>query len=315
MAPPLLSPDSRIGFLGPAGTFSEQALLTQPDLAAARLEPRGSFPEILFAVAEGELDAGFVAVENAIEGTVNVTMDTLAFDVELLIQREVVLGVEMNLMVPPGTELAAIKRIASFPHAYAQCRTWLRGHLPGVELVPTSSTAEAAALVASGGEPHTAAVANLRAAEVYGLEVLARDIEDHPENATRFALVGRDGVPEPTGHDKTSIVVFQRADEPGSLLSILQEFAARSINLSLLLSRPTRTTLGDYCFLLDLDGHVADEVVADCLRSLKAKQADVKFLGSYPSGTAGGTARRAEVDASARAADEWIEAIRGRIGR
>lgn len=314
MAAPLLPPDARIGYLGPAGTFTEQALLTQPDLAAARLEPRGSFPEVLFAVADGELDAGFVAVENAIEGTVNVTMDTLAFDVDLLIQREVVLGVEMNLMAAVGVDLAAVKRVASFPHAYAQCRTWLRSNLPGVELVPTSSTAEAASLVAAGAETDLAAVANLRAAEVYGLEVLARDIEDHPENATRFALVTRDGVPEPTGHDKTSIVVFQRADEPGSLLGILQEFAARSINLSLLLSRPTRTTLGDYCFLLDLDGHVADEVVADCLRSLKAKQADVKFLGSYPAAGTGVAERRAEVESSMRAATEWIDAIRGRIG-
>ncbi len=309
----LVAPGSRIGYLGPIGTFSEQALLTQPDLAAAEHEPWGSFAEILFAVADGELDFGFVAVENAIEGTVNVTMDTLAFDVDLLIQREVVLPVEMDLMLRPGTELASVKKVSSFPHAYAQCRTWLRANLPGVELVPAASTAEAAEAVALSAGSDTAAIANARAAEVYGLTIVASDIEDHPENATRFVLVGREGVPAPTGHDRSTIVVFQRADAPGSLLAVLQEFAARQINLSLLLSRPTKTALGDYCFLIDLEGHIADEVVADCLRSLKTKQADVKFLGSYPRGDAGGTQARDEVDASARDANEWLNALRSQI--
>ena len=309
----LVAPGSRIGYLGPVGTFSEQALLSEPDLAAAHRVPFGSFDEILFAVAEGSLDFGFVAVENAIEGTVNVTMDTLAFDVDLVIQREIVLPIVMNLMVQPGTDLASIKHVSSFPHAYAQCRTWLRAHIPGVELVPAASTAEAAEVVARGSDAGVAAIANARAAEVYGLEIAATDIEDHPENATRFALVGRSEVPAPTGHDKTTIVIFQRADAPGSLLGILQEFAARQINLSLLLSRPTRTALGEYCFLVDLDGHIADEVVADCLRSLKAKQADVKFLGSYPRGDAAGSGVRDEVDASSRDAGSWLEGIRSQI--
>ena len=308
-----VGPTTRIGFLGPTGTFTEQALLTQPDLASAQLQARPSFAEILFAVDDGELDLGFVAIENAIEGAVNVTMDTLAFDVQLLIQREVVLAVEMNLMARPGADLEGVKRIASFPHAHAQCRTWLRAHLPEAELVATSSTAEAAELVASGNDNAIAAVANVRAADVYGLELLARDIEDHPENSTRFALVGRQAIPPPTGHDKTSIVVFQRADEPGSLLGILHEFAARSINLTLLLSRPTKTALGDYCFILDLEGHVSDEVVADCLRTLKEKQADVKFLGSYPAGSPGGPELRRVANSSSRAASEWITSIRSRV--
>lgn len=304
---------ARVGYLGPAGTFTEQALLTQPDLAGAERVPLGSFSEVLFAVAEGDVDYGFVAVENAIEGTVNITMDTLAFDVDLLIQREVVLDVEMDLMARSGVQLGDVKRVTSFPHAYAQCRGWIRTNLGGVELVPATSTAEAAATVAAATDTDVAAVANRRAAEVYGLEVLATDIEDHPENATRFVLVSRDGVPAATGHDKTSIVVFQRSDRPGSLLAILQEFAARAINLTLLLSRPTRTTLGDYCFLLDLDGHVADEVVADCLRSLKAKQADVKFLGSYPAAGDAAPVRRVDASDAQRNADRWIDAIRGEV--
>ena len=312
MSSPTVPPYARIGFLGPSGTFTEQALLSQPDLAAAERVSFGSFDEILFAVQEGTLDYGFVAVENAIEGTVNITMDTMAFDVDLRIHREVVLEVEMNLMVTPGTALGDIERVSSFPHAYAQCRTWLREHLSGSELVPAASTADAAATVAATADHHLAAIGNARAAEVYGLEIVARDIEDHPENATRFALVAAAGIPTPTGHDKTSLVVFQRADTPGSLLSILQEFAARRINLSLLLSRPTRTALGDYCFLIDLDGHVADEVVADCLRSLKVKQ-DVKFLGSYPAGGDGSVVARREADESEITADRWLSSLRNEI--
>jgi prephenate dehydratase len=270
--------------------------------------------DVLFSVHEGEADLGIVAIENAIEGTVNVAIDTLAFDVDLVIQREIVLRVQMNLLARAGTALAEVKKVLSLPVAWAQCRTWLRSNLGSIDRVATGSTAEAAELVAASDERGLAAVANARAAEVYGLDTLATDIEDHPENETRFVVVARPGVPEPTGHDKTSIVVFQRADEPGSLLSILQEFAARRINLSLLLSRPTKNRLGDYCFVLDLDGHIGDEVVADCLRSLKAKQADVKFLGSYPAaGDAAHDARRAATAAEVEA-DAWLASWRDQIG-
>ena len=303
----------RVAYLGPEGTFTEQALLSQPDLAAAELVPLASMPDVLFAVHEGDVDAGVVAVENAIEGTVNVAVDTLAFDVDLVVQRELVLGVQMHLVAPAGVRLDDVKRIHSIPVAWAQCHKWLRANVHAAEPVPAGSTAEAARLAAATADGHTAALANARAAEVYGLEILAPDIEDHPENQTRFAVVAREGIPAPTGHDKTSIVVFQRADAPGSLLSILQEFAARRINLSLLLSRPTKSRLGEYCFVIDLHGHIADEVVADCLRTLKAKQADVKFLGSYPAAGAAGPAARAESDASARDAAEWVDALRAQV--
>lgn len=305
---------TRIAYLGPAGTFTEQAVHSQADLAGGELIPYPTMSEVLFAVHEDEADLGVVAIENAIEGTVNVAIDHLAFDVDLMIQRELRLRVQLHLMARPGAALTDIKKVMSLPVAWAQCRTWLRGHLGGVELVATGSTAEAAALVAESGDPHVAAIATERAAEVYGLEVLATDIEDHPENETRFAVVARSGIPAPTGHDKTSIVVFQRADEPGSLLAILQEFAARRINLTLLLSRPTKNRLGDYCFVLDLEGHIADEVVADCLRSLKAKQADVKFLGSYPASGDDGQERRGEADEAFRAAEAWLAALRDQIG-
>ncbi len=300
----------RIAHLGPIGTFTEQALMTQPDLAEGDLIPLPTMSDVLFAVHEGEVDLGVVAIENAIEGTVNVAIDTLAFDVDLYIQREIVLRVQMNLLARPGTTIDEIKKLMSIPVAWAQCRTWLRDNLGPIDRVATGSTAEAAELVSLSTEAGVAAVANARAAEVYGLDAIATDIEDHPENETRFVVVGRDAIPAPTGHDKTSIVVFQRADEPGSLLSILQEFAARRINLSLLLSRPTKNRLGDYCFVLDLDGHVADEVVADCLRSLKAKQADVKFLGSYPAAGDGGHEVRHAATQADTAAEAWLAAMR-----
>ncbi|MBU6215272.1 MAG: prephenate dehydratase [Acidobacteria bacterium] len=303
-----------VAYLGPRGTFTEQAVRSQPDLAAGELVPYPSMAEVLFAVHEGRADLGVVPIENAIEGTVNATIDTLAFDVDLSIQRELVQPVSLHLLARPDVTLDGITRVCSIPVATAQCRDWLRAHLPGVTTLAANSTAEAAEACASSDDTGLAAIANRRAAEVYGLDVLAEEIESHAENRTRFVVVARDGIPPPTGHDKTSIVVFQQADRPGSLLSILQEFAARSINLTLLLSRPTKTSLGDYCFLLELEGHIADEVVADCLRNLKAGQADVKFLGSYPAAGAAAPARRDKVTSAQRAADEWVEGLRDQIG-
>jgi prephenate dehydratase len=303
----------RVGFLGPVGTFTEQAMLREADLAVLEAVPYPLMTDVLFAVAEGEVDLGVVPVENAIEGTVNATVDTMAFDVDVMIQRELLEPVSLHLLTVPGAELSGVRQVVSIPVASAQCRTWLREHLPQVDYVAAGSTAEAAATVAKAGDPSVAAIANERAAQVYGLEVTGADIEDHPENQTRFVVVGRSGIPAPTGHDKTSIVVFQRADRPGSLLAILQEFAARSINLSLLLSRPTKTSLGDYCFVLDLDGHLADPVVADCLRTIRATQSDVKFLGSYPAAGVHAPAARAEVDASIREAEDWIDGLRAQL--
>jgi prephenate dehydratase len=146
------------------------------------------------------------------------------------------------------------------------------------------------------------------------LEIIAADVADHPGNQTRFVLVAKEGIPASTGHDRTALVIYQRADEPGSLISILQEFAARRINLSNLLSRPTKDGgLGDYCFIVYLDGHLDDELVADAMRSLHSKQGQVKFLGSYPAAGEHASSAREHADVRWRDADEWVQQLRRHI--
>jgi prephenate dehydratase len=300
----------RIGFLGPLGTFTEQALLSEADLAAMDLVPLTSIPDVLAATEAGEVDLGFVPIENAIEGTVNVAIDALAFEHDLLVQREVVIGVHLNLMAPAGTGLDDVHTVVSMPMASAQVRAWMAKHLPDAEVVASNSTAEAAQKVGHERMPGVAAIAPAVAADLYRLEVLAPEIEDHPENQTRFVVVAREGVPATTGHDKTSIVCFQSFDRPGSLMAMLQEFAARALNLTKIESRPTKQGLGDYCFIIDFEGHLADEVVADCLREIKAKSADVKFLGSYPAAGAHGPSVRRDAEAAWRDADAWLAGLR-----
>lgn len=303
---------ARVAFLGPPGTFTEEALRSQPDLAGEELVPIRSVPEVITGVERGEADLGVVPIENSIEGSVNVTLDTLGFESDLLIQREVVLGIDLNLCARPGTELGGVKAIISHPHATAQCREWLAAKLPGVEIVAANSTAEAAQSVARSRSSGRAAISTALAARLYGLEVLAADVEDHPENETRFVVLGR-GVPPQTGHDKTSVVVFQSQDRPGSLLAILQEFAARAVNLTKLESRPTKRGLGQYCFFIDCEGHIGDELVADVLRNLAAKHA-VKFLGSYPvAGSEAGEARRRAAGKAWKAATAWVEDLRSQV--
>ena len=302
-----------IGYLGPHGTFTEQAVLSEPDLAACEAQLFPSMPSVLNAVEAGQLDLGFAAIENSIEGTVNATIDTLAFSSNLLIQSEVVIPISMELLVAPGTTLDSIETVVSFPHAIAQCRVWLKEHLPNARHSAANSTADAVELVAKAEDPSMAAIGNRLAGSLYGLTELANGIEDTEDNQTRFVTVARQGVPKITGNDKTSIVIFQRDDRPGSLLSILQEFSARNINLSKLESRPTKKGLGNYCFIMDLDGHISDAVVADALKNIMAKQAEVKFLGSYPTVGTGASEVRAEANAAWRSAEDWLEGLRAQV--
>ena len=308
-----------IGYFGPAGTFTEQALLTQPDLAALARSPYRTVPDVLEAVESGEVDLGFVPIENSIEGTVNFTQDALVFDHDLLIQREVVLNIEHCLLGAPGVSLADVTAVYSIPVATAQCHAFVRKNLPTADIHAANSTAEAAREVGEkvkSGDSSIAAIAPKVAAELYALTVLASDIADHAGNQTRFIVVGKGVVPSATGHDRTGIVVFQRADEPGSLISILQEFAARRINLQQLLSRPTKAGgLGDYCFIMYADGHIEDELMADALRDLHAKQGGVKFLGSYPAAGEHAHSAREHADARWQQADDWVSELRTRIRR
>ncbi|MHB8219401.1 MAG: prephenate dehydratase [Acidimicrobiales bacterium] len=303
-----------IAFLGPEGTFTEEALRSEPDYREAAIEPRPTIVEVFEAVQSGEVALGFIPVENAIDGTVRDTLDALVMDFKLLIQREVVLDIHLHLMAATGTELAQVRRVLSFPVALAQCRKYVAARLPTATSVAANSTAEAARQVGEHGTAGDAAIAPRLAAELYGLSILAEDVEDYPGNQTRFIAVSRTGIPAPTGHDRTSIVCYQRSDRPGSLHGILGQFAARNINLTKLESRPTKLGLGDYCFVIDLDGHVADEVVADCLRTLHAELAGVKFLGSYPAAGIHARSRRRRVSQAWKQADEWMSELRTQIG-
>ncbi|HEV8623951.1 MAG TPA: prephenate dehydratase [Acidimicrobiia bacterium] len=322
MSPPAHSPRSprtsaappRVAFLGPSGTFTEQALLSQPDLAAAELVPVRSIAETIFEVDSGRAELGVVPIENAIEGSVNETLDTLAFEASehLFIHREIVVPVDLNLCAKPGTKLSDVKAVVSIPHASAQCRDWLATKLPGVEVQASNSTAEAARDVARSRAAGRAAIAPSLAAKLYGLEVVAAGIHDHPDNSTRFVMIGH-GIPAPTGHDKTTAVVFQtHQDRPGGLLTILQEFNARGINLTKLESRPTKRELGSYCFFIDFEGHLSDELVADVLRSLAAKH-ELRFLGSYAAAGREAGARRQAVGKAWREASRWVDGLRARV--
>jgi prephenate dehydratase len=274
----------RIAYLGPRGTFSEEALRSQVDLVDLEHVATTTIPDAIGLVASDVVDAAFVPFENSIEGSVNLTLDQLVFDVDLLIQREVVLEVHMDLLARAGESIASIERVLSFPFATAQVRGFLADRLGGVPIEATNSTADGARLLGDAGfdGAHTAAVAPPLTASIYGLDVLAHAIEDHQGNQTRFLLVTRDGVPESTGRDRTTIACFQRRDRPGSLYEILGAFAARAINLTRIESRPTRQGLGDYCFVIEFEGHVDDDVVGESLSALYTSGVNVKFLGSYP---------------------------------
>ena len=271
---------SSIGYLGPRGTFTGEALEKHLAGEFEKLVPYATVREVLLAVQSGEVTSGIVPIENSIEGSVNVTIDTLAFETELLIEREVVHEIRHFLVARPGIGPGALAGIISHPHATAQCRRYLAEQFGGVPVTAANSTAEAAQMVSRSDEP-LAAVATELAAGIYGLEILARDIEDHPHNETRFIVVGTGRQPR-TGRDKTSMVCFIHENRPGSLLEILTEFASRGINLTKIESRPTRKALGEYCFFIDVVGHTGDAAVGEAIRTLADTLLELKLLGSYP---------------------------------
>ena len=306
-------PPTRFAYLGPQGTFSEAALRTVPAATRAELLACPTVPATLDAVRHGDADAGMVPIENSVEGSVNATLDELAAGDPLLITREVVLPVTFALLARAGTSVEDVRTVVTHPHAEAQCRRWLATRLPGARVLPASSTAAAAALVADPGSGVDAAVASAVAADHYPVVALAADIGDNPQAATRFVLVSRPGpLPTPTGADRTSLVAFLRADHPGALLEILEEFGVRGINLTRIESRPTGDGFGRYCFSVDAEGHLQEERVGEALMGLRRLCAAVRFLGSYPRADAQppGALRYGTSDADFRDARAWLTRLR-----
>jgi prephenate dehydratase len=272
----------KVAYLGPAGTFTEEALETVTKRHRFVKVECSTIEETLELADTGDADYAFVPIENSIEGTVISTLDTLIFRANLLIQKEVVYPIHQYLLGLASVELSQIKKVFSYPHALAQVKRFLAAKLPATELVPVSSTAEGARMVAEGNLADAAAVAPRMAGERWGLVPLAENIEDHPDNETRFLLLAKGTIPRRSGQDKTSVVCFQVEDRPGSLLSILVQFASRGINLTKLESRPSKTSLGAYCFAIDFEGHVDDPTIAQTLDDLDRITGGIKFLGSYP---------------------------------
>jgi prephenate dehydratase len=305
-------PPARYTYLGPEGTFAEQALRTIPAAERAELQPSHTVAAALDAVRRGDADAAMVPLENSVEGAVAATLDELATGEPLIVVREVLLPVTFVLAARPGTPLHEIKRIATHPHAEAQCRRWLAATLPDAHVIPALSTAAAAVALAEGGSPYDAAICARIAAERYRLAVLADDVGDGAGAVTRFVLVSRPAAPAlPTGSDRTTLVAFIADDHPGALLEILTEFAVRGVNLTRIESRPTKERLGRYCFSIDCEGHVDDARVGEALMGLRRVCADVRFLGSYPRADGGVTASRpGTADSDFRDAQAWLARVR-----
>ena len=272
----------RIAFLGPFGTFTEQAV-HQVAPAGAILMPMTSAPQALAAVRRGEADRAVVPIENSIEGGVNATLDSLSHGDPLVIVAEMHVHVVFQLAVLPGTRSEDIRRIGTHPHAWAQCRGWVEETFPGAIHVPATSTAAAAELLSDGDASFDAALCNAVSVNTYGLEALFTDVADNPGAITRFVLVARPGVvPPPTGADKTTIQVALPVNESGALLTLLEQFSARGVDLSRIESRPSGDGLGNYTFSIDIVGHIREERVQAALVGLHRYSPEVRFMGSYP---------------------------------
>ncbi|GAB3262142.1 prephenate dehydratase [Alteromonas gracilis] len=303
----------RFAFLGPAGTFTEQALRTLPAADGADLVPCTTVSLALDEVRAGRADGAMVPIENSIEGSVSITLDELASGEPLQIVREVAVPVQFTLVAAGVTTPDRVRVIGTHPHAAAQTRAWVAEHAPQAVVVPAASTAAAAEAVAGGHTDWDAAICAPLAATTYGLTTIADGIGDNPDAQTRFVLVSRPGPGEPpTGADKTTLVAYIRDDHAGALLELLEEFQLRGVNLSRIESRPTGVGLGRYCFSIDCEGHVGDARVAEALMGLKRNCADVRFLGSYPrlDGTSP-QVRAGASDADFAEAAAWVEGLRG----
>lgn len=303
-----------IAYLGPPGTFTEQATRLLTADFDAELVPCETVPVALAAVRSGEVLAAGVPVENSVEGSVPATLDALTEDDPLIAVKEVVIPVQFDVFAQPGMTLGEVGTVASHPHALAQVRGWLAEALPKADVRAVSSTAAAAAAVADG--EYDAAISAPVAGEHYAsLQRLATGIADVRDAVTRFLLVRRPGtLPEPTGADRTSICAVI-GDEVGTLSDMLAELSLRGINLSRIESRPVKDHFGHYRFYLDFDGHVADARIGEAMAALQRRCDSVRFLGSYPKADRKpASVRPGSSEQAFRNAAEWLAAVRaGRL--
>jgi prephenate dehydratase len=286
------SPNSTYSFLGPSGTFTEAALAQVPEAQGQPWSAVNNVGEALADVVSGRSVAAMIAIENSVDGGVTATQDALANVPNLRIIGEYLVPVNFVLVARPGTTLAEVKTINAHPVAYGQCRSWLGANLAEHGHIPSSSNVAAAAALLPAGDDSAPGVLNGQADAAiappgiekhHNLVVLAENIGDNPNAVTRFVLVSRTTeLPAPTGADKTSLIVALPEDRSGALLELLEQFATRGVNLSLIQSRPMGDSLGRYRFVIDADGHILDERVADALLGLRRFSPQVIFLGSYP---------------------------------
>ena len=268
----------RIGFLGPVGTYTEEAALQyDPE---ADLQPFPTIGAVGLAVSSAITQEGVVPIENSLEGSVTNTLDLLISQSELSIRQEVVLPIDHYLMASPGTTAANIQVIYSHPQALAQCQSFLERRFPNAQQLASLSTVAAVSDMLGSSLP-AAAIAPRRAADLHDVEIIGRSIQDNPNNVTRFVVLANEDHP-PTGRDKTSICFTFDEDAPGLLYEALGEFAKRSINLVKIESRPTKQSLGRYIFLIDCHGHRKDPLVKEALERLAEPASTLKVLGSYP---------------------------------
>jgi len=278
----------RVAYLGPAGTYTHEALLSSADgFAAAAVEatPRATIHEVVLAVQNGEADRGVVPIENSVEGSVNATLDALAFDApEVQIIGETVLAIHHCLIGRTGLAAEEVELVLSHPQALAQCAGFVRSRLPGASVRAEASTAEAVRAVA-GGERPWAALGPRTAADRYGGTVLLEDVEDVAGNETRFAWLARADAPPPGGSDgpfKTAVAFWPKeSDHPGWLVDCLAEFSSRGVNLTRIESRPRKVGLGEYVFFIDVEGAARDPGVAAALAGVETHVAQLRVLGSF----------------------------------
>jgi prephenate dehydratase len=297
--PAASSASATYSYLGPAGTFTWAALQQVPAAAGKTWRSVNNVGEALDDVVTGRSVAAIIAIENSVEGGVSATQDALASIPGLRIVGEYLVPIDFVLVARPGTALAEVRVVAAHPVAYAQCHLWLDASLPEHEHLPATSNVAAPASLLEANPVADAAIAPPGIETEYEVAVLAEHIGDNPNAVTRFVLVSSElAIPPRTGADKTSIIVELPSDEPGGLVEMLEQFSTRGVNLSLLESRPIGDELGRYRFVIDLDGHLHDERVADALLGLKRFSPNVTFLGSYP------RADKIAVEVTARYDDE-----------